>query len=222
MKTQKLLMKSAAASLLMLALGQAHATVFNLDLTGTVADGSFGSYNSGSTHYDYWTLNLSGLDASNAITVGVGDTINATINLDQSFTVPQSVNITWMGFTVGGSSFPSINTATTNDSVAFFNGGVAGPSGTGSNCSSSGSLPSCNLFYPPNNSSFTFDHVIASFDISTLGTVPGQTAVLNNANLNYFLFSPVTPVPEPETFAMLLAGLGIMGGVALRRNAKQV
>ena len=28
----------------------------------------------------------------------------------------------------------------------------------------------------------------------------------------------VTPVPEPETYAMLLAGLGLMGAVARRRR----
>ncbi len=31
----------------------------------------------------------------------------------------------------------------------------------------------------------------------------------------------ITPVPEPETYAMLLAGLGVMGAVARRRKAKQ-
>lgn len=31
----------------------------------------------------------------------------------------------------------------------------------------------------------------------------------------------VTSVPEPETYAMFLAGLGVMGAVALRRKAKQ-
>ncbi|WP_240791862.1 PEP-CTERM sorting domain-containing protein [Rhodoferax bucti] len=31
---------------------------------------------------------------------------------------------------------------------------------------------------------------------------------------------PVTPVPEPETYAMLLAGLGLMGAVARRRQTK--
>ncbi len=29
-----------------------------------------------------------------------------------------------------------------------------------------------------------------------------------------------TPVPEPETYAMLLAGLGVMGAVARRRKQK--
>ncbi len=31
----------------------------------------------------------------------------------------------------------------------------------------------------------------------------------------------LTPVPEPETYAMLLAGLGVMGAVARRRKAQQ-
>ncbi|MBK9347554.1 MAG: PEP-CTERM sorting domain-containing protein [Burkholderiales bacterium] len=30
----------------------------------------------------------------------------------------------------------------------------------------------------------------------------------------------VTAVPEPETYAMLLAGLGLMGAIARRRNNK--
>ena len=30
--------------------------------------------------------------------------------------------------------------------------------------------------------------------------------------------APVTPVPEPESYAMLLAGLGVMGAIAIRRN----
>jgi hypothetical protein len=32
---------------------------------------------------------------------------------------------------------------------------------------------------------------------------------------------PVPSVPEPETYAMLLAGLGLIGGIARRRKAKQ-
>lgn len=32
------------------------------------------------------------------------------------------------------------------------------------------------------------------------------------------LAGPITPVPEPETFAMLLAGLGVIGTFARRRN----
>jgi len=34
-------------------------------------------------------------------------------------------------------------------------------------------------------------------------------------------FANVPAVPEPETYAMMLAGLGLIGGVALRRKRKQ-
>jgi hypothetical protein len=33
--------------------------------------------------------------------------------------------------------------------------------------------------------------------------------------------APMAPVPEPETYAMLLAGLGLMGAIAKRRKDKQ-
>lgn len=33
---------------------------------------------------------------------------------------------------------------------------------------------------------------------------------------------PVSAVPEPETFAMLLAGLGLMGAIARRRNKSNI
>ena len=32
---------------------------------------------------------------------------------------------------------------------------------------------------------------------------------------------PIPSIPEPETYAMLLAGLGLIGGIARRRKAKQ-
>jgi hypothetical protein len=41
-----------------------------------------------------------------------------------------------------------------------------------------------------------------------------------NVSLGKSSFSPVSPVPEPESYALLLAGLGLMGTIALRRNAK--
>ncbi len=54
------------------------------------------------------------------------------------------------------------------------------------------------------------------------------TVGLNTVTLNWQASSPgdyvrvlVTPVPEPETYAMLLAGLGPMGAVARRRKSKQ-
>jgi hypothetical protein len=39
---------------------------------------------------------------------------------------------------------------------------------------------------------------------------------------NSFHLSAVPAVPEPESYAMLLAGLGLMGAIARRRNKKSV
>lgn len=41
-----------------------------------------------------------------------------------------------------------------------------------------------------------------------------------NADQYYLSGMTVTAVPEPETFAMLLAGLGVIGGIARRRKQK--
>jgi hypothetical protein len=51
--------------------------------------------------------------------------------------------------------------------------------------------------------------------------VVGQSIFLPASGNLAFTLSSVTPVPEPETFAMLLAGLGLIGAAVSRRKAKQ-
>ncbi len=43
----------------------------------------------------------------------------------------------------------------------------------------------------------------------------------NNSDNTGSVMATVTAVPEPETYAMMVAGLGLMGAVARRRKAKQ-
>ncbi len=57
--------------------------------------------------------------------------------------------------------------------------------------------------------SFTDPHLKVQFLTSSDG---GKTGSLLSQTL------PVSPVPEPETYAMLLAGLGLMGAVVKRRK----
>jgi hypothetical protein len=54
-----------------------------------------------------------------------------------------------------------------------------------------------------------------SFDVGVLGTQFGSGEFTQFGQLT------VTAVPEPETYAMFLAGLGLMGAVARRRKSKQ-
>ncbi len=53
----------------------------------------------------------------------------------------------------------------------------------------------------------------AAFNISPFD--PGQ------GNTTTFTLTQVPTIPEPETYAMLLAGLGLMGVIARRKNNKQ-
>jgi len=49
----------------------------------------------------------------------------------------------------------------------------------------------------------------------------GVAVYLDGSNaLHISAVAPVTPVPEPENIAMLMAGLGLMGAIARRRNKK--
>ena len=52
-------------------------------------------------------------------------------------------------------------------------------------------------------------------DINDNGWIVG-TAVNNQTNVNHAFL--LTPVPEPETYAMLLAGLGVLGFMGRRRK----
>ena len=42
----------------------------------------------------------------------------------------------------------------------------------------------------------------------------------DQGNSNWATSMTVTPVPEPKNYAMLLAGLGLMGFIARRRSSR--
>ena len=66
---------------------------------------------------------------------------------------------------------------------------------------------------------FSFQNVAAGdYLVKASGTLSGGATLPNVAfiSANY----TVTAVPEPESYAMLLAGLGLMGAIARRRNNK--
>lgn len=80
-----------------------------------------------------------------------------------------------------------------------------------------------------NNSSVQCGFSNVSFDGYTLGS-PLQTNVPLTDFPNYvrtdfdltFATYVIAPVPEPETYAMMLVGIYLIGGIAKRRGVKQV
>ena len=64
---------------------------------------------------------------------------------------------------------------------------------------------------------FSFHNVAAGdYQVFASGTLTGGGQI--NGALIGAHYNVTTPVPEPETFAMLLAGLGMMGAIARRHN----
>ncbi|MDQ1814295.1 FxDxF family PEP-CTERM protein [Massilia sp. CCM 9210] len=51
-------------------------------------------------------------------------------------------------------------------------------------------------------------------------TIQVKGSILSNASGRYSANIALAPVPEPETYAMMLAGLGLLGFTARRRNKK--
>lgn len=208
----KVLTGVAASVAFALIVGSAQAANFDLTLTSTVASVTYDSFTSGGTHYDQGVFTLSGLDDTDSITVSNGDTIDATITLDQPFTVPGSQQLTSYVLGLTGPGFPSGSTGTsgtTNFYLAgnFVNGGSAGTS-------TAEQIASSVAFDPPNNGALTFDTVTSDFTITQLS----GPATLDNAIFYYTLFS--SAVPETSTWAMMLVGFGGLGAV-MRSRRKQ-
>lgn len=78
---------------------------------------------------------------------------------------------------------------------------------------------SLTVYYGKNNetSSQTYDLSNEFSDRRSVTQLGENGTKFKYATLEY-TYTPVTNVPEPESYAMLLAGLGLMGTIALRRN----
>jgi PEP-CTERM motif len=204
------LLLAALATALVLCPVKSQAASYTLDLTGTIAFGTFNSFDGPTTHFDSWMLVLGGLDPMNAITVEMGDVITLNVMLDGDFTVPASVDRTFFYAQFRGPSFPS-GPNEVSGNFTFLNGGVdvltslpvlsSGAEGT--------FLSATTSFNPPANTAFTFDELTTTFTIDVLS----GPAVLDFANLGYQLDSPV---PEPS--AAILLGLGGLSFIGLRRR----
>jgi hypothetical protein len=74
-------------------------------------------------------------------------------------------------------------------------------------------IPNANSKILPGTTSFT--QIVRT---NSREYVAGNFGIMDGYAANAPAFAPALPVPEPESFAMLLAGLGLMGTIARRRT----
>ncbi len=199
-----------ASTMLAVATMPASAATHMLNLTGNIANSSFNTFTSGMSQFQTWELNLDGFQPFN---INVGDNVQLSVALNGVFVVPQSGE-TFVGFNLKNGSTNPTN-ASNNGTWTFLNsmGPTGLPSDTlGSNCSNCLS----SIVFLGAQPSFSFNGISANFTIDTLDDVD---FLIDGASLSYQLRDSLTAVPEPATWAMMIAGFGLVGG-AMRRRAK--
>ena len=62
-------------------------------------------------------------------------------------------------------------------------------------------------------------HAASDFNLAFINET--QAVLHGKFNISTSVYSNVTPVPEPETYLMMLAGLGLTAGIARQRARRQ-
>lgn len=223
-----------------------HTQTAGIDATAVLRDSHgtvLGSGACAGTWYDQWyvgriqtcsavfgqTIASTGTYTINFSDGGANNAGNYELHLEQ---YPPKNN--WVGFSYGAPPTDAIDHATDMDFWAFQ--GAAGTGARLSISSNSGGLDPYAEIWDPSGTSFktlscSGTGCTASFDFDF--TMSGIYRIaINDVGFdevgNYTLgmnclygacaIGAPAPVPEPETYAMLLAGLGIIGSMARRRR----
>jgi hypothetical protein len=179
------------------------AATINLSLSGKVGEFSESQSDVGGLRFDQFELVLSGLDASNAIAVSQGDTVNITVTLDDDYWIPASELDTPFIQSLTG-VFPPGKT----DVSGVFNLLCDGmPEATIVYDSSSlGQLRSLGIV-GPDKTAIEFDSFTNNFTIGSLAS----PATLVSSSFSFIHVS--SSVPELSSWAMMLLGFAGVGCV---------
>jgi hypothetical protein len=202
---RRLLAKLAAA-----ALGtatQAGAATYTIEATGQVAETTFNSFVVGSRSYQTGRLILD-VQGGPSFELVDGDMIEFSISLDGFFGVPASAE-QFFGVNFDGAGDQQAAGASNTGSILFENSGLAvNPVSAGcGNCLSV-------LYFGGNAPSFEFDGLTGSATVTLTSPY-----TVDQLSISYQVSEPFNAVPEPASWAMMIAGFGLIGGLARRKAA---
>jgi hypothetical protein len=212
---------AAAAGLVTMAT-PANATVFTLNLTGSAASTTYGSFFSGGQHYNTAVLDV-GTGSANGlpITVAAGDEVQINLLLDDPFTVLGATGYQFFGVNLidSGGGDPTFlpsppNPEATTGTVAFSGGTGALLGALSTNC---GNCLTNLLGRPGPVAAFTFTSLYADLFIGD--PTLAMPFTVNDVTISYQVNSAV---PEPANWAMMLLGFGALGVAMRSRKRREV
>ena len=213
--TFKTLFKGAVALIALAASTvPAYAVTHILTLTGTLANSQFNMFSIPNIgDFRTWTLNLDGMTP---LLLNQGDVVQATITLDGSMTVPTSME-SLFGFNLlqGGNNFAHGQPTSVSGDLTFFDTGPTGlPNDTfGAGCSNCLS----NIIGTPQFLAYSFNAIQTQFTVDQLLDVD---YLIDEATISYQLRDQIGAVPEPASWALMIAGFGLVGGALRRRDGR--
>jgi PEP-CTERM motif len=159
-----------------------------------------------------------------SIAAPAGGTLDSTVVQAWFLSANQdSISQTISGLTIGDQYTVSFDEAVANRSADVFNGSVDWSVSLGSQTLASNGIAIPGAFgasaWIGNSLTFTANatsEVLAFLAQSSVGVAPEPILLLDNVSISN---ASVAAVPEPGTYALMLAGLGAVGFIAKRRKS---
>jgi hypothetical protein len=209
-RSLKTMIPSAALAFSLMAAALPASAVTTLNFTGQVATANTFQIVAGSTAFDFWAINL---DSFTPFTVAQGDEVEATVSLDATYTLPTSVGFRIFRLFFFGQDFAGVGDTETSGGLELFNGATSVLTIDPQGCGTSGAVAACDSL--DGSGLYTFDKAVFTFTVTALA----MPLEVTSASFDAVVSNPL-PVPEAQTWAMLTAGLALLGAAVRRQKAK--